>query len=48
MIYLNVILSVRDENDVDEIRNLLAEQRRLSLQEPGCARFELYHSQSDR
>jgi len=27
---------------------LLAEQARLSSQEPGCVRFEVYHSQSDK
>lgn len=47
MIYVNVLLSVKDANDVSEIRGLLAEQRRLSRQEPGCVRFEVYHSQND-
>ena len=47
MIHLNVLLTVKDEKDVPEIRNLLAEQGRLSRQEPGCARFEVYHSQKD-
>jgi quinol monooxygenase YgiN len=47
MICLNVILQVKDAADVEKVRTLLAEQRRLSLQEPGCLRFEVYHSQSD-
>lgn len=47
MIYINVLLTVRDENDVEEIHGLLAEQGRLSRQEPGCVRFEVYHSQND-
>ena len=47
MIYLNVVLTVKDEGDVAEIRGLLAEQCRLSRREPGCARFEVYHSQND-
>lgn len=47
MICLNVILTVRDEKDVPEIRRLLAEQGRLSRGEPGCLRFEVYHSQTD-
>ena len=41
-------LRVKNENDVDEIRGLLAEQARLSLLEPGCRRFEVLHSQDDR
>ena len=47
MIYANIILTVRQEDDIETIRGLLAEQARLSRQEPGCARFEVYHSQSD-
>jgi quinol monooxygenase YgiN len=47
MICLNVILTVKNANDVDEIRGLLAEQGKLSRQEPGCLRFEVYHSTSD-
>ena len=47
MIYANVLLSVKDPQDVPEIKDLLREQRRLSLQEPGCERFELYHSTVD-
>jgi quinol monooxygenase YgiN len=47
MICLNVILQVKNAADVEKVRTLLAEQRRLSLQEPGCLRFEVYHSQSD-
>ncbi len=48
MVYVNVILTVKNEADVDEIRGLLAEQGRLSRAEPGCARFEVYHSKNDR
>jgi len=47
MIYGNILLTVNDENDVPEIRELLKEQGRLSREEPGCERFEVYHSQSD-
>lgn len=47
MIYINVILTVKDLKDVPEIQGLLAEQRRLSREEPGCERFEVYHSQTD-
>ncbi|HUG92782.1 MAG TPA: putative quinol monooxygenase [Planctomycetaceae bacterium] len=47
MIYLNVLLTVKNESEIEEIRGLLAEQRRRSLTEPGCVRFEVYQSQSD-
>ena len=47
MIYNNVILEVIDESDVEQVRQLLTEQATLSRTEPGCARFEVYHSQSE-
>lgn len=47
MICVNIILTVQDENEVKEIKGLLAEQGRLSRTEPGCLRFEVYHSQND-
>jgi quinol monooxygenase YgiN len=47
MYCLNVMLTVKDENDIDEIRGLLAQAAALSRDEPGCLRFEVYHSQSD-
>jgi quinol monooxygenase YgiN len=47
MVYINVLLTVRNAADAAEIRGLLAEQRRRSLQEPGCVRFEVYQSQSE-
>ena len=48
MIYNNVILSVKNRDDVETVAKLLAEQARLSSEEPGCSRFEVYHSQADR
>lgn len=47
MIYNNVVLTVNDANNIDTIKSLLAEQARLSSEEPGCVRFEVYHSQAD-
>jgi quinol monooxygenase YgiN len=47
MIYVNVLLTVKDEADVAEIKDLLTQQCKLSRQEPGCLRFEVYHSQSN-
>ena len=47
MIYINVVLTVKDANDIDEIRGLLTQQSQLSRRESGCERFEVYHSQTD-
>lgn len=47
MIYVNIVLTVQNEQDIDEMRRLLAEQGRLSRAEPGCVRFEVYHSHND-
>ncbi len=47
MIYANIWLTVKDAADVPEIRELLKEQGRLSREEPGCERFEVYHSKND-
>lgn len=48
MIYNNILLTVKNESDIETVRELLIEQVTLSREEPGCARFELYHSQEDR
>jgi quinol monooxygenase YgiN len=47
MICLNVILTAKNESDIEDIRSLLAQQGTLSRQEPGCLRFEVYHSNTD-
>lgn len=47
MIYNNVVVTVKEERDVAEVRSLLLEQTRLSRLEPGCDRFELYQSNTD-
>jgi quinol monooxygenase YgiN len=48
MIYLNVLLTVKVEADVERVKELLAETARRARHEPGCTRFEVYHSQTDR
>lgn len=47
MLYLNVLLKVKDPANVEQIRAWLTEQGQLSRQEPGCLRFEVYHSNTD-
>ena len=44
---INVWLTVKEVGRVDTIRGLLAQAARKSRQEPGCLRFDVYHSQSD-
>jgi quinol monooxygenase YgiN len=48
MIYVNVILTAKNESDVAKIKELLTEQAALSRAEPGCERFEVYQSESDK
>jgi len=47
MICLNVLLTAKDPADVPRIRDLLAEAMRKSRREPGCLRFDVYHSTAE-
>jgi quinol monooxygenase YgiN len=47
MLYLNILLTVKEKENVSQVRDLLTEAGRLSRQEPGCFRFEVYQSQND-
>lgn len=47
MHYLNVWLTVKDPADVDVVEDLLSAAARLSRNEPGCLRFEVYHSETE-
>jgi quinol monooxygenase YgiN len=47
MLYVNILLTVKDAADVPKVKELLSEAGRLSRAEPGCARFEVYHSNND-
>ena len=47
MLYINVQLKVKDSSDISKVGQLLQEHGRLSRAEPGCSRFDVYHSQSD-
>ncbi len=48
MIYLNVLLTGKQDADADTVRALLAGLAVASRAEPGCERFEVYQSQTDR
>ena len=47
MFHLNVIITVTNPSDVPAVRELLIQQGEHSRKEPGCARFEVYHSTAD-
>lgn len=47
MLYLNILLTVNDDADIETVRGLLAEQARLSRLEPGCVQFDAYQSNAD-
>jgi len=44
MICLTVLLTAKDAADVPKIRDLLTQAMRKSRAEPGCLRFDVYHS----
>jgi quinol monooxygenase YgiN len=47
MIFLNVLLTVKEESEIPAIAAALTRAGRLSAAEPGCHRWEAYHVQSD-
>ena len=47
MICITVLLTVKNESDIPKVQDHLARHGALSRAEPGCLRFELYHSESD-
>jgi quinol monooxygenase YgiN len=47
MLYFNIWLTVKDRAQIETVRELLREQATRSREEPGCSRFEVYHSTAD-
>lgn len=47
MICLNVLLTAKNPADVPTIRDLLTQAMRKSRAEPGCLRFDVYHSTAE-
>ena len=43
---MNIILTVKEERDIEAVRDLLCEAMRKSRNESGCERFDVYQSQS--
>ena len=47
MICMTVVLMAKDAADIPRIRGLLATHLQQSRAEPGCLRFDVYHSQAE-
>jgi quinol monooxygenase YgiN len=47
MFCINVWLTVKDPENTGAVAGLLAEAIHWTRQEPGCLRFEVFHSQAD-
>ena len=47
MICLTVLLTAKEAGDVPRIRELLSQAMRKSRLEPGCLRFDVYHSSAE-
>ena len=48
MIYNDVILTLKNADDAESVAADLVLLASASLTEPGCHRFEVHHSQTDR
>ncbi len=47
MFAINVVLTVKDADNVSRIGELLTQAARLSREEPGCLLFEVCHAQNE-
>lgn len=47
MFCVNVWLTVKNPADVNTVKGLLAEAVKWTRPEPGCLRFEVYHSEAN-
>lgn len=47
VIYNNVILTVNSLSDIETVASKLTHLATASRQEPGCERFEVYHSETE-
>jgi quinol monooxygenase YgiN len=47
MICLNVLLTAKNADDVPRIRQWLVQAMQQSRAEPGCLRFDVYHSTAE-
>ena len=47
MVCLTILLTAKDAADVPTLRDLLVRAMRLSRAEPGCLRYDVYHSTAE-
>ena len=47
MICLTIVLTAKDAADIPRLRDLLVQAMRKSREEPGCLRFDVYHSTAE-
>jgi len=47
LVYNNVILKVKSPEDIEIVATHLTTLAKDSIQEPGCRRFEVYHSETE-
>lgn len=47
MFAINVVLTVKNEADIEEVKGLLTKAGQLSREEPGCHVFEACHAQNE-
>jgi quinol monooxygenase YgiN len=47
MICLTILLTAKDAAHVPQVRELLTQAMRKSRAEPGCLRFDVYHSTAE-
>ena len=47
MLCFHVLLTAKDPTDIPRIRDLLTSAMRKSRTEPGCVRFDVYHSTAE-
>ena len=47
MICLTIVLTAKDAADIPRLRDLLVQAMRKSREEPGCLRFDVYHSPAE-
>ena len=47
MFVINVVLTVKEEAKIDDVRELLRQHSRLTRTEPGCLLFNVCHAEND-
>ena len=48
MFIANIVLTVNNEADIEEVKELLREAGNLTREEPGVIRFEVFHAENEQ